>query len=451
VKTRAISSLTVVFGLLGPLVPRAFGHAGSLDPSFNPGSGVDFAVSVVAIQQDGKVLLGGAFTQFDGMMRNRIVRLNTNGSLDAGFDPGQGPDDEVLAILPEAGGSYLVGGRFTTVGTETRNFLARLNAGGTLDLTFSVDASRFVSSLVRQPDGKVIVAGGFTNLGGFQNRHVGRLNTNGTVDMGFSADVGNNVLTVGLQADGKLIVGGQFTSVSGMPRDRIARLNGDGSLDNGYDPNADGDTVCAIVVQPDGRALVGGSFTGIAGGARNRIARLNTDGSLDTGFNPGTGADAKITAVALQPDGKVIVGGQFTSFDGVARNSIARLNANGSLDTSFDPGSGADGQVSALALQTDAKVVLGGAFANVAGTNRSGVARLHGNPFLFNLVRSGLTFSASVETVAGFNYNLEYLTSLAQTNWMLLLPAVPGDGTVKTLSDLNAVPPGRFYRLRAQQ
>lgn len=98
--------------------------------------------------------------------------------------------------------------------------------------------------------------------------------------------------------------------------------------------------------------------------------------AVDPTFNPGSGANDRVLALALQPDGNVLLGGIFSIVGGTARNGIARLNANGSLDTSFDPGTGANGAVHALTLQSDGKVLLGGTFTSVSGTLRSGIARL---------------------------------------------------------------------------
>ena len=121
------------------------------------------------------------------------------------------------------------------------------------------------------------------------------------------------------------------------------------SLDTSFNPGANG-SVCALAVQPDGKILVGGDFTTLGGGGtgttpRNRIGRLNADGSLDTSFNPG--ANGGVYALAVQPDGKILVGGDFTTLGGggtgtTTRNCIGRLNADGSLDTSFNPGANGD-------------------------------------------------------------------------------------------------------------
>ena len=158
------------------------------------------------------------------------------------------------------------------------------------------------------------------------------------------------VSTLAVQADGKILVGGDFTTLGGggtgtTTRNRIGRLNADGSLDTSFNPGANG-SVLALAVQADGKILVGGDFTTLGGGGtgtttRNYIGRLNADGSLDTSFDPG--ANDYVCALAVQADGKILVGGAFTTLGGggtgtTTRNYIGRLNADGSLDTSFDPG-----------------------------------------------------------------------------------------------------------------
>ncbi|MEM6321521.1 MAG: delta-60 repeat domain-containing protein, partial [Bacteroidota bacterium] len=167
----------------------------------------------------------------------------------------------------------------------------------------------------------------------------GLLSQDGSLDTSFDPGSGTNatVQSVAVQSDGKVLIGGDFTTVNGTSRARIARLNADGSLDTSFDPGSgtNGD-VQSVAVQSDGKVLIGGFFTTVDGTGRRRIARLNADGSLDTSFDPGSGTNATVQSVAVQSDGKVLIGGDFTSVDGTSRNSIARLNADGSLDTSFD-------------------------------------------------------------------------------------------------------------------
>src|SRR5207245_5958103 len=170
------------------------------------------------------------------------------------------------------------------------------------------------------------------------------------VDTIFNPGANDIVDALAIQADGKIVVGGFFTTLGGggsgtSVRNHIARVNPDGTLDTSFDPGANAEITC-LAIQADGKILVGGSFTTLGGGGtgtfvRNRIARLNPDGTLDMTFNPG--ANDRISAIALQPDGKILVGGNFTTcgcggIGTVPRSCIARLNPDGSIDVGIDPG-----------------------------------------------------------------------------------------------------------------
>ncbi|EKE67204.1 delta-60 repeat domain-containing protein, partial [Oceanibaculum indicum] len=180
------------------------------------------------------------------------------------------------------------------------------------------------------------------------------------------------------QPDGKILIGGRFTSYDGTTRNRIARLNTDGSLDTSFNPGSGADdNIYALVLQPDGKIMIGGNFTSYDGTARNRIARLNANGSLDTSFDPGSGANSTVQTIMLQPDGKILFGGSFSRYDEMARMRFARLNANGSLDTSFDPGNGANNTVYSIAVQPDGKILIGGAFTSYDDKTRNRIARIN--------------------------------------------------------------------------
>lgn len=158
-------------------------------------------------------------------------------------------------------------------------------------------------------------------------------------------------------------------------------------LDPDFNPNANSD-VFAVAAQPGGKILVGGNFTILGGVARSRLARLNTDGTVDAGFNPSP--NLNVNAFAIQPDGKILVGGGFTSIAGSTRLRLARLHPDGSLDASFQ--ANADATVFAIALQADGKILIGGLFGFVNGNQRTWLARLHPDGSLdlpFNPVLAG--------------------------------------------------------------
>jgi len=315
-------------------------HAAVLDNTFNPGAqGNIFAL---AVQADGKILIGGDFTSLGGQTRNRLGRLNADGTLDGAFNPGVGGEifPTVYCLAVQADGKILVGGEFTTLGGQSRSGIGRLNADGTVDTTFNpgVDGdSPSVYSLALQADGKILVGGGFTSLAGLTRNYIGRLNTNGTLDTAFNPNPDWVVFSLAVQTDGKILVGGEFETLGGQARANIGRLNATGSLDTSFNPGATGSiypAVYSLALQADGKILVGGDFTTLGGQSRNNIGRLNSNGTLDT-FNPEAGDF--VESLAVQTDGKILVGGAFTTLAGQTRTHLGRVNADGSLDGTFNP------------------------------------------------------------------------------------------------------------------
>jgi uncharacterized delta-60 repeat protein len=360
------------------------GAPGDVDLSFDPGSGVNGTVNAVLVQSDGKVIIGGDFTTVRGLARHSIARLNADGSGDpafnpATFNPGRAYE-AVSALALQSDGKVLVVSLYPDYFCDefgcydfTAFRVTRLNTNGSLDSSFFASTNWNADSIAVQSDGKVLLGGLIETLNG-TNRNYGivRLNSNGSLDTGFNsgtnaADVVNPVV---VQPDGKVLIG-----IGG-----IARLNANGTLDTSFNKTEVNGYVISIALQSDGKVLLGGGFDTVNGANRHGIARLNANGSLDNSFNPGAGANDWVRSIALQSDGQVLIGGYFTTINGTNRNSIARLNANGSLDSSFDPGTGAGGnpnRVESVAVQSDGKVLIGGSFAAFNGTNRANLARLN--------------------------------------------------------------------------
>ena len=342
-------------------------------------------VNTVVQQPDGKILLGGTFTQINGTAMNRIARLNADGSLDTSFVIGSGANNFVTAIALQSDGKIIISGAFALYNGNSATKIARLNTDGSFDASFNVGAGLAASqanAIVVQPDDKIILGGSFTLASGTSRNRVARLNADGSLDTSFDPGTGaNNVVNgAALQPDGKILIGGNFTQYNGTARNRIARLNADGSLDTSFVIGA-GAThpVSEIVVQPDGKILLAGSLLQYDGTNSLRIVRVNADGSRDTSFVVGAGANNVISALTLQSNGKILIGGNFTQYDGTNRARIARLNTDGSLDTTFDPGGGAGGTINAFGIQPDGKVLIGGNFLTFDGTSIFRFARLTGD------------------------------------------------------------------------
>jgi uncharacterized delta-60 repeat protein len=332
-------------------------------------------VTTLAVQPDGKILVGGYFSNVsNGFNTIRLARLNANGTVDTGFFGNIGGFAlQKIALQPD--GKILVGGNFTTAGGGSFTNIARLNANGGADNTFTGDVGGTVWDIAVQPDGKIVVVGGFIEANGVSRQRIARLNADGSLDATFDPGADNDIHAVALQPDGKIIVAGQFNMLGGggagtTARAHLGRINPDGSLDTSFTAQTNGVDVSDLAVQPDGRILVGGGFGVLANSFRSGIGRLLPSGAIDPSFNPG--ANGAVWTIAIRPDGDIIVGGGFTMIGGggsgtIPRRYVARLRADGTVDPVFNPGVSNPGGVWAVAVQTDGGVLLGGPFSFIGG------------------------------------------------------------------------------------
>jgi len=319
VNRRAMSAqLFSMAAVLLAASPNSPAQSPTADP-FNPGA--NGGVSSLAVQTDGKILAGGGLFTLGGLPRNRIGRLNADGSLDAAFNPGANGEVDSLAVQTD--GKIVVAGSFTLLGGQPRSNIGRLNADGSLDTTFNPGANFPVSSLAVQADGKILAGGNFTTLGSQPRNYIGRLNANGSVDTTFNPGADNTIGCLALQADGKILAGGDFFTLGGQARANIGRINANGSVDTTFNPGANSDVVC-LAVQADGKILVGGGFSMLGSQTCTNLGRLNAEGSLNITFNPRT--KGSVYFLAGQADGKTLVGGHFTLLGGQARTNLGRLN-----------------------------------------------------------------------------------------------------------------------------
>src|SRR5437588_6470286 len=320
-------------------VPRnriaRFNFDGSLDTGFDPGTGADGEITAAVLQSGGRIIVAGRFTSFSGLTHNSICRLNANGNVDQTFGLGNGINNAVLALALQTDGRIIVGGQFSQVDLTQRFNLARLNSDGSVDLSFDPGngPNGDVNAIVIQPDGRILIGGTFIGYNGFARGGVARVLGNGMLDSSFDSGVGTvgHVLALALQHNGQIVLGGRFVQYSGINRNFIARVFSDGSLDFGFNPTPN-DWIQSLAVEPDDRILVGGFFTGINGFGRNSIARLNTNGSVDLTFDPVAGCVGSLTndatqvrSIALQQFGRLLAGGVFTSYDNQLRDNIVRL------------------------------------------------------------------------------------------------------------------------------
>lgn len=373
---------------------RSHAAAGDVDLSFDPGSGVDGTVHVVVTQPDGKLILGGRFRTVKGFMRHGIARLNADGGGDDSFDPGTGAYD-VRSVALQPDGKVLIGGGFVKVDGIDQRGVARLNPDGSLDTGFKPGpVSGSVNAIAAMPDGRVFIGGTFTKVNGIGRGGIALLDAHGNLDTSFDPGPFNYALNaIVALADGRVLVAGIAPP--------LWRLNADGSRDTAFDPDwrnmGEG---FSMAVQPDGKVLIGNApaFAGISNG----ILRLNTDGTRDGSFQPATGLQSYVGSVAVQPDGKLLIAGYFATGGGSDRKGIARLNSDGSLDGSFEGSvqSIYPHEPTTLAVQTDGKVIIGGGFRTVNGSVRRRLARLNSNGSLDGSFDPGSGMVDSVASMA---------------------------------------------------
>jgi uncharacterized delta-60 repeat protein len=314
----------------------------------------------------------GNFTSYSGVSINRLIKLNLDGSIDTTFSAGTGIDGSVAEIKRYDANSLLVGGTFGSYQGIAQSFcFFKMDNNGTY-LSGFTDVTGFdggVNSIAIKNDGKIYVVGGFINFSGVSSNRLIRLNADLTRDNTFNIGTGLNALTnlVVLQSDNKVLIGGTFTEYSGVTSNRFIRLNDDGSIDNSFNMGTGfSSTVTAIKVQTDGKILVGGNFTQYSGVTANRIIRLNNDGSVDSSFVIGSGFNSFPSQIIEQPDGKLIICGSFTTYDGISANRIVRVNSDGSRDNSFINGTN-NGTITEAELLPYNRIVLAGSFTTYDG------------------------------------------------------------------------------------
>jgi uncharacterized delta-60 repeat protein len=331
--------------------------------------------------------------------------------------------------------------------------------GGNIGFNPNIGAPGQVNCIAIQPTGEILIGGDFTMVGGESHNGIARILPNGQLDPSFNLGTGatgpfgGRVYSIAVQPDGGILVAGEFTAMNGSPQNGIARLKGDGTLDPAFTATGvgSGGSVNCVVVQPQGQILIGGDFTTVNGVGSGRIARLNAlDGSLDGTFNPGTGANSTVTGIGLQADGKIVLTGPFTTLDGAGnpRPKIARLLPNGNVEplTTFGPGSGADGFPGGVTLQADGKILINGEISLYDGASHVGIARLNNDPAVATLGSPGSasllwTRGGSSPEVGQVRFELSTNGGTTWTplgagtysggNWQLTGLSLPGSGLVR--------------------
>ena len=359
---------------------------GNLDASFHSGLAAGDAVDFILLQSNNKLIIGGSFTQYDGTSANQIVRINANGTLDATFNATVGANGPITKAILEPSGKIIIIGNFTQYNGVNKNGIVRLRPNGQLDPTFNYSdtTDHEPTSLALQPDGKIVVT--FTDNSANDNLIV-RLNGNGAVDPTFtveSREGSSNSISLGaiaIQADGKIVVAGTIFSGLESIHGYCVRVNSDGSTDPTFTPPTSTTGLNNISIQSNGKIVLSGFYKNNyieKPYSTNTLERFNTDGSSDVTFKnyssiAGVGFYNFITS--LQPDGKIILGGSFKH----PQSGITRLNSDGSVDINFNKIMGANSRIKAVAIQANGKILIGGSFSSYNGVACNRFTRLNAN------------------------------------------------------------------------
>jgi uncharacterized delta-60 repeat protein len=303
-------------------------------------------------QPDGKILIGGAFTQYGSLTRNRLIRLNADGTVDNTFNIGTGFNDWVHAIAVQTDGKILVGGDFTTFNGATVGRFVRLNADGSRDNTYGTGTgfNAAVRDVAIQPDGKALYVGDFTTFNGVTTTRIARLETDGTKDTGFIYQAGGRVWCVAYLSTGIIAFGGEFntfgqgvTTAAGVSKYAIVLTNGAiaGAAQDG--------TVRVIKELSNGEISIGGQFTG-------GLKRFTTGGPVT--ISVGT----QVLSINEDSNGNLYVTGSLTK-------QMRKILPNNTVDNTFTDAitTGFNNYVASSVLLNDSVLLCGGTFFQYNG------------------------------------------------------------------------------------
>lgn len=348
---------------------------GSLDVNFNPAINYQ-NIGAVARQTDGKIVIG---LKKDSVNEFEVKRFNTDGTIDNTFiSPVMNNQAGKLLIL--SNGKILVGGIFTTVGGIEKKTLIRLNSNGSLDNSFlfsnGENTSIGLQSIVVAPNNKIIVAGkSYQSL----SPYLYRLFEDGSRDQTFVSKANEEVSSLAILDNGKLLISGPFVKYQNEPRFSMALLDNEGNLDQTFNvPVGAVASYFAVNVDANGRMYLYGNMRQVNGTITNSIIRLTADGSLDPSFPEGTGFAGGIDVFSFQSDGKLIVAGTFNQYNGISKNGMIRFNTDDSVDPNFTVNvAGNSGLVYDIYPLSNGKIIIAGDFTSVDGVSRNYLARLN--------------------------------------------------------------------------
>ncbi|HET7626310.1 MAG TPA: delta-60 repeat domain-containing protein [Verrucomicrobiae bacterium] len=422
-----MKSFALAFFLLSGLAFSVLGQDSLFDSSFQVGAGANGAVNAILVQTNGKILVGGEFTEIGGKTSAYLARLNSNGEPDSSF--GSGTDGIVNRLLQLPDGKILVAGEFTHLQGVARHDLGRLMPDGSVDLSFDAgtnfESDEIVRTVCVQPDGKIVTASekivSYQVLSRFS-----RFEPDGQLDTSFlrTNTMFYSVFALLPLTNGMILAGGSFQHLGIPSYSGLARLREDGQVDETMiQPLATNSTVFSLTQLANGNILVGGSLKFAGSNVEKAVAELTPSLQWDVIFDADevdfpSLSGAFVRANLVQPDGKIVIAGVFQEVGGYWRRHIARLDSEGHVDPCFDPGIGLGGLdgVRALAIQSDGRILVGGSFDNRDWIGVENIARLlpkgECNALRTYLIRSGEDWAAIGTCPPGGTNMLQMSTNL---------------------------------------
>ena len=385
---QADSSILVVFENF----IQKINYDGTIDNSFNSstvGPQGSSGYSDSEVLDDGKILF---------LSNNKVYRLLANGVVDNTFTPIVIPTSEFIAkrIVRTNDNKIYVYGRRDYLATASSVLVKRFHLNGTIDNTFNLGQgfnheynSEEANALLSFDDGTLSISGSFNGLNNVSAASIVMLTNSGSPLWMHKIGTGllnHRAYTMHVDASNHIFVGGDFDTYNGLSRNKIAKLDRSGHTDYSFNPgtgfNAD---VRDILTQTDGKIIVCGQFTSYNGTSVQNIVRLNPNGTIDNSFSAGTGFSGfQVYALGIQSDGKIIVAGDFGTYNNISVARIIRLLPDGSLDPTFTPSSGPNNAVLDLIVKPNDEILICGKFGTYAGTLRARIALLNSNGVLDN-------------------------------------------------------------------
>lgn len=349
-------------------------YDGSPDYSFNKPGGVNGRVNSMLADSNGKLILAGSINWYNGTRCNDIIRINPNGEIDSTFLPGFWAWGEKYALLKQPDGKILVGGGHLS--------LLRINKDGSKDTSFNtIRGEGSIRTIALQPDGKIIVGGYFFSYNGFVSKSIVRLNTDGTVDTSFMSGLSEprSIYCISLQSDGKILIGGGniIGYDNNFTRYDLIRVFENGRLDTSFRFYGWG-SIYKFKELSDGKIIVAGRFLRQFGVSPGNITRILSNGNYDTTFNVGIGIlETDVKDFAIQNDGKIIIGADYNTVNEVSSNNLTRLFADGSIDLTFNSGTGTGiYPPESILMLNDSRIIIGGNFGEYDNVMRDGIASI---------------------------------------------------------------------------